>query len=410
MSLGKLEPLLVKSIEELAAQQPLKGNELVISGIKAAQAGCGPRCYLAGHGSREFLRMNSNSYLGLSLHPEVIAAEEHAARLYGCGPGAVRFISGTYQPHIDLEHKLAAFHKQEAAMLFSAAYATVVGVLPALISPTTVVISDALNHNSIINALRLARPTAKAIYGHLDLEGLDHALAANSTSSNRALVITDGIFSMRGDHAPLDKIAAICANYEAHYQEGVVLVVDDSHGIGACGRTGRGTEELCNCRADILIGTLGKAFGVNGGYVASAKSVIGYLREKAPLYIYSNPISPAEAAAALQALQIVDSQPGKKLLGRLQGLTRRFESGLGKLGLETIAGDHPIVPLLVRDTNQTTALCAHLFNHGILATGLNFPVVPKGDEEIRFQVNASHTEQDLDYVLRVLASFQEATT
>ncbi|MGH6991532.1 MAG: aminotransferase class I/II-fold pyridoxal phosphate-dependent enzyme, partial [Stellaceae bacterium] len=165
----------------------------------------------------------------------------------------------------------------------------------------------------------------------------------------------------------------------------------------------RGTEDVTGCRIDVLIGTLGKAFGVNGGYVAGGEAIIRYLREKAPFYVYSNPIAPGEAAAATAALDIVDGPEGRALLDHLRAMTARFARGLADLGFETIAGDHPIVPLLVRDTAQTAALVAHLRANGVLATGINYPVVPKGEEEIRFQISADHSAADIDDALRVLA-------
>lgn len=182
-------------------------------------------------------------------------------------------------------------------------------------------------------------------------------------------------------------------------------MVDDSHGVGVFGPTGRGVEEHCRARADILIGTLGKAFGVNGGYAATSETMVRYLRETAPFYIYSNPITPAEAAAALKAVEIVDSEAGLSLLAHLRRMTRRFEEGLGALGCEFLPGPHPIVPLLVRDTGRTAQLVDFLFSSRILATGIKFPVVPRGDEEIRFQINATHSEGDIAAVLTALAEF-----
>jgi glycine C-acetyltransferase len=279
------------------------------------------------------------------------------------------------------------------------------GVLPQLIAEDTVVLSDGLNHNCIINAIRLAKPTRKLIYRHLDMGDLEEKIRGCIGQGKRLLVVTDGIFSMRGDYAPLDELSSLCRRYEARFEQGIITVVDDSHGIGALGQNGRGVEEFTKTRADILVATLGKALGVNGGYVVANRTVIDYLRETAPFYIYSNPITPAEAAAAAQALTLLDSPAGRLLLDRLRLLTGRFEAGLRELGFEILAGPHPIVPLLIRDTRKTAALVEHLFTHNILVTGLNFPVVPKGDEEIRFQISASHTEQDIDYALNVLADF-----
>ena len=405
MSLEKLEGRIREALAGMEAKGTLKGNEKVITGVTEPKGGFGPRYYLEGEGEKEFLRMNSNSYLGLSLKGELASAEEESSKEFGAGPGAVRFISGTFAPHKGLEKKLASFHKREAAIIYSSAYAAVMGTLPQLITEETVVISDALNHNCIINAIRLARPALKKVYPHLDMEGLEKALSESRGKARRAIVVTDGIFSMRGDYAPLERIADICSRYDSYFEEGVISVADDSHGVGAFGKSGRGTEEHAGGRVDILIATLGKALGVNGGYVVSSKAVIDYLRETSPFYIYSNPVTPSEAAAAIKSLEILDSPEGLQLLERLRSLTSRLKEGLEKIGFETISGSHPIVPLMIRDTEKTARLAGHLFDKGVLATGLNFPVVPKGDEEIRFQVSADHTEKDIDSLLHTLQGF-----
>lgn len=406
MSLNKLEPLLIEKLAELQKQGLCKGNEKVITGMKAAADGFGVRYFLEGYGNRAFLRMNSNSYLGLAVHPLVIKAEAAAAEKFGTGPGAVRFISGTYQPHIKLEQKLAKFHGRESAMLFSSAYTTMLGVLPQFITADTLIISDALNHNCIINAIRLSHPAGKEIYAHADINALDNILEAYQGRVKRVCLVTDGIFSMRGDYADLDKISACCKRHEQAYEQGIISIVDDSHGVGTFGRTGRGTEEYTRGKADILIATLGKAFGVNGGYVVSSSTVIDYLRETSPFYIYSNPITPAEALAASAALDIVSSDEGLHLLEKLRIFSVRLRAGLDQLGFETLQGEHPIVPILTRDTEKTSALVTHLLAHNILVTGLNYPVVPQGEQEIRLQVCAEHTEKDIDYLLTKLADFQ----
>ena len=401
----RLEKKLEERLADLGHSGRLKGDETVITGVIPPTEGKGPRFLLEGYGAQPFLRMNSNSYLGLSLDTEVKAAEDEAVSRYGAGPGAVRFISGTWAPHVELERRLAAFHGREAAMLFSSAYATVMGLLPQLITNRTAVISDELNHNCIINAIALARPAEKRIWRHLDLDDLDRHLKETAAICDRAIVVTDGVFSMRGDHAPLDAVRKIIDDHDADFAENAILVVDDSHGVCAFGRTGRGTEEVTQARADLLVGTLGKAFGVNGGYVTGSATVIRYLRETSPFYIYSNPITPAEAAAACKAVDIVDSPRGEQMLDHLREMTARFRHGLTVLGLETLPGEHPVVPLMVRDTTRTATLVVHLRNAGILATGLNYPVVPKGDEEIRFQISADHTPADIDEALAALGAF-----
>ncbi|MBI4409345.1 MAG: aminotransferase class I/II-fold pyridoxal phosphate-dependent enzyme [Gemmatimonadetes bacterium] len=408
MPLDRITRLLESQVAKLEEQGRAKGAEAVVAAVLPPEGSRGPRLRLEGEGDRLFIRMNSNAYLGMGLRPEIIEAEERAAQRYGAGPGAVRFISGTYAPHVALEKKLAAFHAREAALIFSSAYATVVGIITPLVTDQTVVISDELNHNCIINGIRLARPLDKLVYKHLDMAELEQGIRSAIGKAKRVLVITDGIFSMRGDHAPLDRIVEIARRYDKEFEENLLVVVDDSHGVGAFGESGRGVEEYtASPPVDILVATLGKALGVNGGYVVSNAALIRYLRETSPFYIYSNPITPSEAQAALAALELLDSARGRELLARLRKLTRRFEDGLVKLGYEVIPGEHPIVPLMVRDTANTKELVKHLRAHGVLATGLSYPVVPRGDEEIRFQINADHTEGDIDQVLEVLAAFRK---
>jgi glycine C-acetyltransferase len=403
----RMESILLQDLKRLATEGRRKGKETVVTRVLPASGARGPRFLVEGEGEKPFLRMNSNGYLGLSLRPEIIAAEHDAVEHFGTGPGAVRFISGTWGPHLELERALARFHGREAAMLFSSAYATVMGVLPPLITADTAIVSDELNHNCIINAIRLARPRERYVYRHLDLAELEAHLKEAAGSCKRAIIVTDGIFSMRGDHAPLAEIDAIARKHDAAFPENVLVAVDDSHGVGAFGATGRGTEERTGAKADILIGTLGKAFGVNGGYVVASSTVTDYLRETASLYIYSNPISPGEAVAAAKAVALVDSPVGRELLKHLIETARRFRDGLTRLGCETIAGDHPIVPLLLRDTPRTAALVQYLREHGVLATGLAFPVVPRGSEEIRFQICADHTTADIVDVLQILREFRQ---
>jgi glycine C-acetyltransferase len=403
MPTARLETVLSERLGELARTGRLKGEENVISAVVPPRNGKGPRYLLEGRGEQRFLRMNSNSYLGLGLSAKVMAAEGEAVRLYGTGPGAVRFISGTWAPHVALERRLAKFHSRPAAMLFSSAYASVMGILPPLITERTAVISDELNHNCIINAIALARPAEKRIYRHLDMAELERHLTEVAPLCSRAIIVTDGVFSMRGDHAPLERIRALVDKFDPAFAENALLVVDDSHGVGALGQTGRGSEEITSPgAADVLVATLGKAFGVNGGYVVGSDTVVRFLRETSPFYIYSNPITPAEAAAALAAIEIVDGPEGIALLANLRAMADRFRRGLAKLGLETVPGQHPVVPLMVRDTERTSRIVTHLRREGILATGLNYPVVPKGDEEIRFQISADHTSADIDEALAVL--------
>lgn len=407
MSTKKLSKVLRSYVSDLKDRNVSKGNEMIIIDVLRAKGNKGPRYIIEGYGKKEFLKMNSNSYLGLSLRDDMIKAEEDASRKFGVGPGAVRFISGTYNVHSILEKKLADFHNKEAGMIFSSAYVTSMSVIVPLTTKETIIVSDELNHNCIINGMKLTRPAGKAIYKHNDMQDLETKIKESIGKAKRLLVITDGIFSMRGDNAPLDEIVAICNKYDSEFEEGIISVVDDSHGVGSFGKTGRGTEEYTKAKVDILIGTLGKAFGVNGGYVVSDEAILKYFRETSPMYIYSNPITVSEAAAASKAIDIIDSPEGLKILEHLRKLTEKFRQGLKDAGFETLDGEHPVVPLMVRDTQLTSDIVAFLTENGIIATGLNYPVVPRGSEEIRFQITGDHTEFDIDYALDVLKKFKK---
>lgn len=278
--LNKAEPFFVSALEDMEHSGRRKGKENIVVGVKRPEDGKGPRYLVRGKEGQEFIRMNSNSYLGFSLNEELLVAEETASRAYGVGPGAVRFISGTYKPHRDLEKKLVAFHGREEAMVFSSAYSTVVSILPSLVTAETAVISDELNHNCIINAVRLSRPKDKAVYKHLDMAELEGCIISFIGQSRRLIVVTDGVFSMRGDYAPLKAIANVAQKYDIHFPEGILVVVDDSHGVGAFGETGRGTEEFTGGRADILIGTLGRP---------SASTEVTPFRAMRPLHTLERP-------------------------------------------------------------------------------------------------------------------------
>ncbi len=406
MTLEKLESALQQELIELQQEGRAKPPERIITGYLPPEKERGPRYTLQGE-DRNFLRMNSNSYLSLSNHPELIAAADAATHRCGVGPGAVRFIDGTFSYHHELEHRVARFVDKPAAKIFNSAYTANCGLALTIGSKTTHWIGDQLNHNSIIRAMRIAGvPSAnKGIYAHNDMDELRRCLDAVGKDIDRVVVIFDGIFSMRGDYAPIDAILSITDQYRHKFRDGVITVVDDSHGLGAYGATGRGTPEFSGGSPDIIIGTFGKAFGVNGGFITASTTLIETVRQKADTYIYTNPLSVADCAAATKALDICDSEEGLALLDNLRERTQQFRSGLKKAGLESIPGPHPVVPVMVRDTSKTHALVKHLYDRGILVVGLTFPVVPRGDESMRFQINAAHTSTDIDYVLEMLAGF-----
>ncbi|MDK9706974.1 MAG: aminotransferase class I/II-fold pyridoxal phosphate-dependent enzyme [Desulforhopalus sp.] len=403
MTDNQLDKALQAELAILQADGRAKPPERIIAAYHPPAGEFGPRYSLRGEKGR-FLRMNSNSYLSLSHHPLLIARADNATHACGVGPGAVRFIDGTYSYHVALEERVARFVDKAAAKIFNSAYTANCGLALTLSNRTTYWIGDQLNHNSIIRAMRIAGVPGsnKSIYEHNDMADLERCLDMVPPEATRVVVIFDGIFSMRGDYAPINEICAITDRYCHKFPDGVVTVVDDSHGIGAYGATGRGTPEFCGRTPAIIIGTFGKAFGVNGGFIAGSETLAEAVRQKADTYIYTNPLSVADCAAATAALDVCDGAEGQKRLENLRQRTQQFRAGLERLGFESIPGPHPVVPMLIRNTLRTHDLVKRLFEAGILVVGLTFPVVPRGNETIRFQINAAHTEADIAMVLEVL--------
>lgn len=403
MSLELFNAGLARDIAALKTEGRAKSPERIIVDYLPPEGDRGPRYKMAGS-DLEFIRMNSNSYLSLSHHPAVTAAADAATHRFGVGPGAVRFIDGTFSHHVSLETRIAAFCDKPAAKIFNSAYTANLGLALAIQNKKTYWIGDALNHNCIIRAMRIANVprSNKAIYRHNDIEHLAELIAAVPEGIERVIVIFDGTFSMRGDHAPIDRINAVLAPHRQRFAEGLITVVDDSHGIGAYGATGRGTEEITGGKADVVVGTFGKAFGVNGGFVAASQEIVEAIRQKSDTYIYTNPLSVADCAAAEMAVDVADSAEGLQRLENLHARIAQFRAGLDALGQESIPGAHPVVPLMIRDTEKTTAMVQGFFENGVLVVGLNFPVVPQGDQTIRIQINAAHTEADIAQVLSVL--------
>jgi len=409
MSKANLYDLLSREVARVDAAQTAKRNEKIIEGFTNDPA---PRAELGGKTYRIF---NSNDYLGLRFNSELRAGEEAASKKYGTGPGAVRFISGTLKVHRDLEKAVAKFHGREEAMVFSSAFATNMAVIfcmikgqsaDSLVSDNVLVISDELNHRSIIDGIRVSGlpKEQREIFKHMQAADLARVLEAHKGQHKRVVVVTDGVFSMLGEYQNLREIRKVIDQYDSVYEEGAVLIVDDAHGIGAFGATGRGCEEVSGGRADLLVGTFGKALGSDGGYVVGDKILIDYLRESAATYIYSNSISPGTAGAALAAVELIDKPAGKKLLKQSQENVKTFQKMMQKLGFKFAAESvHPIQPLLIGDTTKTKQLKEKLFTQGILVTNINYPVVPKGRDEIRVQISAAHTQKDLEYFVDACA-------
>ena len=338
----------------------------------------------------------------------MLAAADAASHAFGAGPGAVRFIDGTFAPHASLEARIARFVDRPAARIFNSAYTTVLGLAITLSGPTPS--GSATRSTTTASSARCASPTCRRRSARSTSTTTwpisRSTSSACPTARAGSIVIFDGIFSMRGDNAPVDAIAALVARHEHRFRDGVVTVMDDSHGIAAYGRTGRGTEEHCGARVDIFVGTFGKAFGVNGGFVAAAPSSSRRCGRK-PIPTSTRTRSARRTRPRRSRPSTSPTAPRDARDSRTsQARTTQFRHGLESLGFESIPGPHPVVPLLVRDTGRVRAMVAGLFERGILAVGLTFPVVPKGDETIRFQINAAHTESDIDEVLGVLKELQ----
>jgi glycine C-acetyltransferase len=394
-----------QEVANIDAAKTSKRNEKIINGFTQDPS---PKAII---NDKEVQIFNSNDYLGLRHNVSLKKAEHDATEKFGTGPGAVRFISGSLQIYKTLEEKIASYHGREDAMMFSSAFATNLAVLFCLIKgqtkntivdPDVLVVSDALNHRSIIDGIRIANLPSenKTIFNHLDMANLEEILKTNIGKYKRVLVITDGVFSMLGEYQKLKEMRTIIDSYDSQYELGVLLVVDDAHGVGIAGPTGRGVEEIEQAKADVLIGTFGKAFGADGGYVTANKDIIQYLRESAATYIYSNPFAPGTAGAALQSMSLIDQEEGRLLLKKSQENTEYFKTLMTEAGFEFAAdSQHPIQPILIGDPGKTQALTAALFEKNILVTQISYPVVAKGKDEIRVQISAAHTKADIDYLV-----------
>ncbi|PIW73370.1 7-keto-8-aminopelargonate synthetase [Candidatus Roizmanbacteria bacterium CG_4_8_14_3_um_filter_34_9] len=406
MSRKNFFSVLSKEIERIDKAKTSKRFEKIIDGFTKEKS---PKAII---NKKKYQVFNSNDYLGLRHHPLLKKAEQKASEIYGTGPGAVRFISGSLKIHRDIEKALAKFHKKDDAMVFSSSFATNLAVLYCLISgqnkdslvdANVIVISDALNHRSIIDGIRIANlpKEQRTIFRHMDTGHLSQILEANKNKYKRALVVTDGVFSMLGEYQKLKEIRNIIDRYDGQYENGVLLVVDDAHGVGIAGKTGRGIEEIEGVKADVLIGTFGKAFGADGGYVVASQTIIDYLRESAATYIYSNSIPPGTAGAVLKSIEILDKTAGKKLLKNSKENVAYFKKQMKKVGYQFATdSSHPIQPVLIGDPIKTSDLVGKLFKKNIIVTNISFPVVPKGRDEIRVQISAVHTKKDIDQLVK----------
>jgi len=356
----------------------------------------GPRVTVDGKG---VLLMCSNNYLGLAEHPALREAACAAMERYGFGSGASRLVSGASDLHAELERKIAQFKETEAAILFNSGYAANTGIIPVVASAGDAILSDSLNHASIIDGCKLSK-AAVHVYRHKDT---DHAesLFKKSRNARRRLIVTDGIFSMDGDIAPLPELVSLAEKYDA------VIMVDDAHATGVLGGRGRGTVEHFGLegRVHIQMGTLGKALGSFGAYAAGKRDVIDYLVNTSRSFIYSTSLPPAVCAASIAALDIVRSDTG--LRSRLWNNRDRFVKGLESLGIDIGGSETPIVPVLIGDSGKTLKAAERIYELGIYATGIRPPTVAEGRARIRMTLMATHTEKDIDQAIEIFGRLKD---
>jgi glycine C-acetyltransferase len=358
----------------------------------------GPRATMAGRG--EVIILSSNNYLGLCNQPEVVQAGKDALDQYGAGTASVRFICGTFTIHRELEQSLARLVGTPASLSFVSCWNANEAVPGTLLGEEDLVLSDQLNHASIIDGVRLAKAIARCqtgVYLHADMADLDRKLAA-ATDRRIKMVISDGVFSMEGAIAPLPDLLEVCRKHQA------VLVVDDSHATGVLGATGRGTAEHFGLvgQVDIITSTLGKALGgAAGGFVAGSEAVCDYLTQRARPQLFSNALPPTVAASTLASVRYLEAHPER--VTALQHNARYFRDQLTALGFKPLAGDTPIVPVILGETATAIRMSEMLLDEGVFVTGFGYPVVPQGQARVRCQVSAGHTRADLDQALAAFA-------
>jgi glycine C-acetyltransferase len=379
---------------ELSAMQSAGTMKRELS-IKGPQ---GPVVEIEGRG--QVIMLTSNNYLGLADHPAIIEAAEKAERDYGYGLASVRFICGTQTIHRELEARLAEFFGTEDTILYGSCWNANEGLFQTVATENDAIISDELNHASIIDGIRLAK-ARKERYRNRDVADFRRALEATRETRNK-VVMTDGVFSMEGSLAPLPELVKVSREF------GAFLVVDDSHGTGVLGKTGRGTAEELGVfgEIDAYTSTLGKALGgSHGGFTTGPKVLVEYLRQKSRPYLFSNSLPPAVVMGSLAALDLL--QKDTSLVDRLRKNTMHFRQGLTSRGITVREGIHPIVPIIIGDTAKAIAMSAELLDRGIYVSGFGFPVVPQGQARLRCQVSAAHTQEHLDLAITAIANVAE---
>ena len=351
---------------------------------------------------RQVVNLSSNNYLGLTTHPRLLERALEATRRFGVGTGSVRTIAGTMAIHMELERRLAAFKQTEAVVVFQSGFAANAGTVSAVLGKDDVVVSDELNHASIIDGCRLSRATIK-VFPHKDVDAARKVLqglrgAEGRAADSRTLLITDGVFSMDGDLGPLPDLCALAEEY------GCIMMVDDAHASGVFGRNGRGTIDHYGVhgRVDIQVGTLSKAIGVLGGYVAGSRELVEFLYHRARPFLFSTSHPPGVAAACIAAIDVLLEEP--QIIDRLWDNTRFFKAGLTKLGFNTGVSESPITPVIVGDGALAMKLSDRLFQAGVFAQGIAAPTVPVGKARVRTIVTATHTRDELQFALDAFAA------
>ncbi|HEV8039437.1 MAG TPA: glycine C-acetyltransferase [Bryobacteraceae bacterium] len=360
--------------------------------LRVLESPCEPLSRVDG---REVINLASNNYLGLADHPKLVEAAIAATRKYGAGSGAVRTISGTMSIHMELERRIAQFKHTEACVVFQSGFAANAGTVSAILTPEDHIISDALNHASIIDGCRLSRAKIH-VFAHRDTAAAGKILDDLAGASGRKLLITDGVFSMDGDIGPLPALVQIA---ESH---GAIMMIDDAHSSGVLGRNGRGTVDHFGLhgRVDIQVGTLSKAVGVLGGYVCGSRDLIEFLYHRARPFLFSTSHPPGVAAACLAAFEILENEPER--IEKLWDNTRYFKAALKNAGFNTGESETPITPIMVGEAKMAHAFSAALFENGLFATGIGFPTVPEGRARVRTIVTATHTREMLDRAAEIL--------
>jgi glycine C-acetyltransferase len=348
--------------------------------------------------AREVINLASNNYLGLTTHKALRKAAVEATKKYGAGAGAVRTIAGTMQLHMQLEEQIAKFKNVEACVVFQSGFTANAGTVSAVLGKEDLIISDELNHASIIDGARLSRATIK-VFKHKDVKDCERILQETTSFSGKKLIITDGVFSMDGDIAPLPELCTLAEKYNC------IMMVDDAHSSGVLGRGGRGTIDHLNChgRVHIQVGTLSKAIGVMGGYVCGSRDLIDFLYLRARPFLFSTSHTPATAAACMAAFTLLDSPEGEKLVKRLWNNTKVFKRELKKRGFQFKVSETPIVPIHVGDAAKAFEFSKKLFEAGVFAPAVGYPTVAEGKARLRAIISAGHKKEQLMKAADILA-------